>query len=53
MIGNAATNAYPTAAHTQPHVAPDSGPNKIQALSADAIKLVVSEKKPIFLFAVR
>ena len=36
-----------------PHVAADAGPNKIQAPSAEATKLVVNEKKPIFLFAVR
>ena len=36
-----------------PHVAADAGPNNIHAPSAEAIKLVLNEKKPIFLFAVK
>jgi len=36
-----------------PHVAADAGPNKIQAPKAEATKLVVNEKKFIFLLAVK
>ena len=36
-----------------PHDAADAGPNKIQAPSADAVKLVVNENNPIFLLAVK
>ena len=36
-----------------PHVEAEAGPNKIHAPNADAIKLVVKENNPIFLFAVR
>ena len=34
-------------------VAAATGPNKIQAPKADATRLVVSENKPMFLFAVK
>ena len=46
-------NAYPITAPTPPHVAAATGPNKIQAPKADATRLVVSENKPMFLFAVK
>ena len=44
---------YPIIAPIPPHVDADAGPNKIQAPNADAVKLVVNENKPTFLFAVR
>ena len=34
-----------------PHVAAETGPNKIQPPSADAVRLVVKENIPIFLLA--
>ena len=36
-----------------PQVAAEAGPNKIHAPKAEAVKLVVKENNPIFLFAVR
>ena len=36
-----------------PQVAAEAGPNKIHAPNADAVKLVVNEKTPIFLLAVK
>ena len=36
-----------------PQVAADTGPNKIHAPSAEAVKLVVKENNPTFLFAVK
>ena len=46
-------NEYPITAPTPPQVAAEAGPNKIQAPKADAVKLVVKENSPIFLFAVK
>ena len=53
IIGKAAPSAYPITAPIPPHVAADAGPNKIHAPSAEAMKLVDKEKKPILLFAVK
>jgi hypothetical protein len=53
IIGKAVPNAYPMTAPRPPHVAAATGPNKIQAPKADATRLVVSENKPMFLFAVK
>ena len=53
IIGNAVPKAYPITAPIPPHVAADAGPNKIHAPSAEAVRLVLNEKKPIFLFAVK
>ena len=39
----AAPSAYPITAPIPPHVAAEGGPNKIQAPSAEAIKLEVNE----------
>ena len=39
--------------HGDPQVEAEAGPNKIQAPRAEAIKLVVNENVPIFLFAVK
>ena len=36
-----------------PQVAADAGPNKIHVPSADATKLDVNEKIPMFLFATK
>ena len=36
-----------------PQVAAEAGPNKIHAPNADAVKLVVKENNPMFLFAVK
>ena len=36
-----------------PQLAAEAGPNKIHAPRAEAVKLVVKENNPIFLFAVR
>ena len=52
-IGVAVPNAYPITAPIPPQVAAEAGPNKIQAPKAEAVKLVVKENNPIFLFAVR
>ena len=43
---------YPTTLPIPPQVAAEAGPNKIQAPSAEAVKLVVKENNPIFLLAV-
>ena len=53
IIGNAVPKAYPITAPIPPHVAAEAGPNKIQAPSAEATKLVVNEKNPTLLFAVK
>ena len=52
-IGNAVPKAYPITEPIPPQVAADAGPNKIQAPKADAVKLVVKENNPTFLFAVK
>ena len=52
-IGKAVPKEYPITAPIPPQVAAEAGPNKIHAPKADAVKLVVSEKTPIFLLAVR
>ena len=52
-IGKAVPNEYPTTAPIPPQVAAEAGPNKIQAPKAEAVKLVVKENNPIFLFAVK
>ena len=46
-------SAYPMTAPIPPHVAAATGPNKIHAPKADAIRLVVNENNSIFLFAVK
>ena len=51
IIGNAVPREYPIIAPKPPHVAADAGPNNIHAPSAEAIKLVLKEKKPTLLFA--
>ena len=53
IIGKAVPSAYPITAPNPPQVAADAGPNNIQAPKADETKLVLKEKKPIFLFAVK
>ena len=53
IIGNAVPNEYPIIAPIPPHVAAEAGPNKIHAPKAEAVKLVVKENNPIFLFAVK
>ena len=53
IIGKAVPRAYPITAPNPPHVAAAAGPNSIHAPNAEATKLVVNEKKPMFLFAVR
>ena len=52
-IGNAVPSEYPMIAPIPPHVAAEAGPNKIHAPKAEAVKLVVKENNPIFLFAVK
>ena len=52
-IGNAVPNEYPIIDPTPPHVAAEAGPNKIHAPSAEAVKLVVKENRPMFLLAVK
>ena len=52
-IGNAVPNEYPIVDPTPPHDAAEAGPNKIHAPSADAVKLVVKENRPMFLLAVK
>ena len=52
-IGKAVPKEYPITAPIPPQVAAEAGPNKIHAPKADAVKLVVNEKTPIFLLAVR
>jgi len=52
-IGNAVPNEYPIIDPMPPQVEADTGPNKIQAPSADAVKLVVRENNSTLLFAVR
>ncbi len=52
-IGNAVPKEYPIIAPIPPQVAAETGPNKIHAPNADAVKLVVNENKPTFLFAVK
>ena len=52
-IGKAVPNEYPMIAPIPPHVAAEAGPNKIHAPKAEAVKLVVKENNPIFLFAVK
>ena len=52
-IGNAVPNEYPIIDPIPPQVEADTGPNKIQAPKADAVKLVVKENNPTLLFAVR
>ena len=52
-IGNAVPKEYPIIAPIPPQVEAEAGPNKIQAPRAEAIKLVVNENVPIFLFAVK
>ena len=42
-IGAAVPKAYPITAPIPPQVAAEAGPNNIQAPSADAVKLAVSE----------
>ena len=42
-IGAAVPKAYPITAPIQPQVAADAGPNNIQAPSAEAVRLAVSE----------
>ena len=51
--GNAVPKEYPITAPIPPQVAADEGPNKIQAPSAEAIRLVVRENVPIDLFATK
>ena len=51
--GKAVPNEYPITAPIPPQVAAEAGPNKIHAPSADAVKLVVKENNPTFLFAVK
>ena len=46
-------NEYPITAPIPPQVAAEAGPNNIHAPRAEATKLVLNEKKPIFLFAVK
>ena len=53
IIGKAVPKAYPITAPIPPQVAAEAGPNKIHAPNADATKLVLNEKNPIFLLAVR
>ena len=53
IIGNAVPNEYPITAPIPPQVAAEAGPNNIHAPRAEATKLVLNEKKPIFLFAVK
>ena len=52
-IGNAVPKEYPIIAPIPPHVAADTGPNKIHAPKAEAVKLVVKENNSMFLLAVR
>jgi len=52
-IGKAVPREYPIIAPIPPHVEAETGPNKIQAPNADAVKLVVNENNPIFLLAVK
>ena len=51
-IGKAVPSEYPIIAPIPPQVAAEAGPNKIHAPKAEAVKLVVKEKDPMFLFAV-
>ena len=52
-IGKAVPREYPITAPKPPQVAAEAGPKRIHAPSADAVKLVVNERNPIFLFAVK
>ena len=52
-IGKAVPSEYPITAPIPPQVAAEAGPNKIHAPSAEAVKLVVKENNPTFLFAVK
>ena len=52
-IGKAVPREYPITAPKPPQVAAEAGPKRIQAPNADAVKLVVNERNPIFLFAVK
>ena len=52
-IGKAVPREYPITAPKPPQVAAEAGPKRIQAPSADAVKLVVNERNPILLFAVK
>ena len=52
-IGKAVPKEYPIIAPMPPHVAAETGPNKIHAPKAYAVKLVVNENNPMFLFAVK
>ena len=52
-IGKAVPSEYPMTLPIPPQVAAEAGPNKIQAPNAEAVKLVVKENNPIFLFAVK
>ena len=52
-IGKAVPREYPMTAPIPPQVAAEAGPNNIHAPNAEAVKLVVKENNPIFLFAVK
>ena len=51
--GNAFPNAYAMTSRIPPHVGAEAGANNIHSPNADATKLVVNEKTPIFLLAGR
>ena len=51
--GKAVPRAYPITAPIPPQVAAEAGPNKIQAPSAEATRLVVKDKVPIERFATK
>jgi hypothetical protein len=52
-IGNAVPKEYPITDPIPPQVDADTGPNKIHAPNADAVKLVVRENNPTLRFAVK